>query len=297
MRELPVVVAAVRARTDAPGRRRRRRLRRHARGNCRGPSSRPPARAPDGGPAATGVWLRRMAPRTPMPSASMAGAIAISWRALELMLRMTPPIVRSSRYILQPSTMAAAVSACVATSSTRTTGQPVNAARSAVEPRAALAAGRRAVEQAHDAFDHAEVRVGRVRGDKRVDELRAHRPRIEVDALTSGSRRMEGRIDIVGSALERLDGDALVAQRAQQAQRQRRLAGAGACGGDDDAPRPPPAHAVAPARLASNSVRKAAMRPTTTMAGAPMPFALASSAAAAKLRLQHALARGRSPRR
>ena len=143
----------------------------------------------------------------------------------------------------------------------------------------ALAAGRRAVEQAHDAFDHAEIRVGSVRGDKRVDELRAHRPRIEVDALTSGGRRMEGRVDIVGSALERLDGDALVAQRAQQAERQRRLAGAGACGGYDDAPRPPPAHVVAPARLASNSVRKAAMQPTTTTAGAPMLFALASSAA------------------
>ena len=58
---------------------------------------------------------------------------------------------------------------------------------------------------------------------------------IEIDALPPRRRGVEGRIDVVGTRLEADDVDATAPERAQEAERHRRLAAAGARRGDHQA--------------------------------------------------------------
>ena len=97
------------------------------------------------------------------------------------------------------------------------------------------AAVERAVEKTHDALADDELDVVGRRGVGHRQRLRPHGPAVEVDASAPGRRRMEGRIDIVGTDLERADPPALVAEMAQQRQRDQGLAAAGRGGGDDQA--------------------------------------------------------------
>ena len=102
----------------------------------------------------------------------------------------------------------------------------------AVAARAACAG---AVVESHDALGDADFCIGAGVTQQARDERRAHGPGVEVDAGAAGGGGVERRVDVVGSALEGLHGDAAPAQSAQQAERYRRLAGARSGRGDDHA--------------------------------------------------------------
>ena len=74
----------------------------------------------------------------------------------------------------------------------------------------------------------------RLRGE-RGQKARRHRPGIEIDALATRRRGMKGRIDIVGAGLQAHHFDAAPPERAQEAERRRRLAAARARRGDHQA--------------------------------------------------------------
>ena len=101
---------------------------------------------------------------------------AARWRSLATRLRITPAMRTAGSCAAKPRTTAAADCACRDTSSTSTTGRPKCAARSAVAPRRP-AAPLRAVEQAHDAFDHEDVGAGCGLRGQRVEQRRATSPR------------------------------------------------------------------------------------------------------------------------
>ena len=62
-----------------------------------------------------------------------------------------------------------------------------------------------------------------------------HRPGVEIDALAAGRGGMKRRVDVVGARFRRAHRDALPPQRAEQAERDRRLARARARRRDDQA--------------------------------------------------------------
>ena len=99
---------------------------------------------------------------------------------------------------------------------------------------AAPALRRNAVEQPHRGFAERELAFGRRLGGKRGEQLGRHGPGIEIDALAPRRRGVEGRIDIIGAGLEADDIDAAALERAQEAERDGRLAAAGARRGDHE---------------------------------------------------------------
>ncbi len=112
------------------------------------------------------------------------------------------------------------------TSITSTTGHPVAAAISAVEPLPQAPGQGDAVEQAHHALGQREIRV--IGGlQQRVETVARHCA--QESRLNDGrpaAIAMERRIDIVGSAFVGLHDPAAAAQRGEQRQRQRGLAAA-----------------------------------------------------------------------
>ena len=118
-----------------------------------------------------------MAPRTPRPSASMAGAIAIS------MARAASSVeddaadghdrrgTSRSRARRLPPSRPAPRRRARARSASRSTPRGPRSSRARVWPRPGAPSNRPITPSTM-----AEVRVGRVRGDERVDQLRAHRP-------------------------------------------------------------------------------------------------------------------------
>src|SRR6185369_3879833 len=91
------------------------------------------------------------------------------------------------------------------------------------------------VKQAHGALD--DYHVGALSKLAQIgSELgAAHRPRIEVEAGSSGCRLVEARIDIVGSGLGGGDLHPAIAQSAQYSERDNRLAAPRTGSGNDHA--------------------------------------------------------------
>ena len=177
---------------------------------------------------------RGMAPSTGMSRAAIASATSRTCRSLPTRFSTTPPIRTSGSWEAKPRTTAAADCDCPATSMTSSTGRPSRAARSADAP-VLSGGGGDAVEQAHGALDDEEVGMRGVPGHQRIDQRRRHGPAVEIEARPPGRRGMKARVDIVGADLGRLHHDAAPAERRQQRQRQRGLAGARARRGDDEA--------------------------------------------------------------
>ena len=91
---------------------------------------------------------------------------------------------------------------------------------------------RRPVEQAHDAFDHGQVGVRGGPGEELPHVVAGSHPGVEVVAGPARSPRQVGGIEEIGADLEGLHAQALAAERADQADRQRSLADAAAGSGD-----------------------------------------------------------------
>ena len=110
---------------------------------------------------------------------------------------------------------------------------PSAAATSAEAPLRPLSAGTPSnspIEASHSASSLLAAACGGERGQK----LGRHGPGIEIDALAPRRRGVEGRIDIIGAGLEADDVDAAALERAQEAERDGRLAAAGARRGDHE---------------------------------------------------------------
>ena len=90
------------------------------------------------------------------------------------------------------------------------------------------AAALRPVEEAHHALGHGDVGVS---VERRRQRFRAHRPGVEVQAGPPGRGSEETRVDIVRPRLVGLHGEALPAERADEARCDRRLAAARGRGG------------------------------------------------------------------
>ena len=93
-----------------------------------------------------------------------------------------------------------------------------------------------AVEQSHHAFGNANIRVLDAAAASVRDQIRAHRPAVEIVARPTGGDLVEGRIDIIGTAFERLH-DGPTAKRAQQPERHGGFAGTRTRRSDDEAGR------------------------------------------------------------
>ena len=144
---------------------------------------------------------------------------------------------------------------------------------------AGLSARRGAVEQSHHAFGNGNICFHRRGGRQRRDQVRTHRPAIEIITRATGRDLVECRIDIVRTAFERLHVVAATAKRAQQPERHGGLAGAGTRRGDDEARCTGGMHHGRPTMLARSCWRIDAIAPTITMAGEPMPSRAASATA------------------
>ena len=134
----------------------------------------------------------------------------------------------SVRKLAKPWTSAAADWACDFTSSTSTTGQPVRAARSAVEPVPSAAPSNRPMTPStisRSALSSASP--ARVSG--------AHRPGVQVEAGPAAGRRVEHRVDVVRADLAGRHRHAGIAQMPQQRQHRDGLAAARRRGGEDQA--------------------------------------------------------------
>ena len=81
--------------------------------------------------------------------AAQAAPRMAAWRALPTRLKTAPATWTSVRWPAKPCSTAAAEAACPRTSTTRTTGQPVAAARSAVEPLSRVAPSKSPMTPSH----------------------------------------------------------------------------------------------------------------------------------------------------
>ena len=84
-----------------------------------------------------------------------------------------------------------------------------------------------AVEQSHHAFHNGNIRICRCRSRKSCDPILTHRPAIQIITWATGRDLVEGRIDIIRTALEGLNRMASTAKRAQQPERDGRFPCAG----------------------------------------------------------------------
>ena len=101
---------------------------------------------------------------------------------------------------------------------------------------AGLASGSdHAVEQAHRPFADQQVGAGRRAPRQHADEVRRHRPGVEVEAVAAGGGCVEGGVNVVRPVLAGRNRDAGAGEGAQQAQRHHGLAAARARRGDDQA--------------------------------------------------------------
>ena len=82
------------------------------------------------------------------------------------------------------------------------------------------------VKQPHRSLANYQIAVFCRAARQLRQHVRRHRPGIEVDAGPPGGGGMKRRIDVIGAAFGSSDAPAALAQGAQQAQRQRRLAAA-----------------------------------------------------------------------
>ena len=105
--------------------------------------------------------------------------------------------------------------------------------------------GRRAVEQAHDAFDHGQIGLRSGLGEELPHVVGRGHPGVKVVAGSAGGPRQVGGIEEIGADLEGLHPQPLLPQGANDSQRQRGLADATAGGGDDDSGASGLAHAAA----------------------------------------------------
>ena len=164
---------------------------------------------------ATGSHRARATPRTGSPIRVSPSSTSRRWRSLATLLRTTPATAMRGSKRAQPSATAAADCAWPVTSSTRRTGQPKRAAMSALAPvRPARLPD--AVEKAHGAFRDDEVRIAR-RPRRRWPSRSgvAHGEAVEIDARLAGRRRVKGRVDVVGTALDAADVDAAARRSAR----------------------------------------------------------------------------------
>ena len=169
-----------------------------------------------------------------MPSGLSASAISVRWRSLPSLLSTTPPTRTAGLYEAKPAATAAADCDCPDTSRTSSTGRPRRAARSEAAPERPGVPGTPSNSPIAPSITSTSALCVGV-GDQRVDQRRRHRPAVEIDALGAGRRGMERGIDVVRSGLRRAHRDALPPQRAEQAERDQRLARAGARRRDDQA--------------------------------------------------------------
>src|SRR6516165_7362732 len=134
----------------------------------------------------------------------------------------------------------------------------------------AAARPRYAIEQPHDAYDHQQLAIARGFADERVEQRGRHRPRVEVEPLYPGGGGMKRRIDIVGARFRRPYRDASSFERRKDAERYRRLAGAGIGGRDDEtARRHRPASLSAMWMASMRRSRTFTMFPMTMIDGVP----------------------------
>ena len=101
---------------------------------------------------------------------------------------------------------------------------------------AASRRGRHAVEEPHRGLAERQRTAHRSAPRQRGQEVRRHRPGIEIDALDAGRGGVKSRIDIVGAGLEADDGEAAPTEGAQEAEHDRGLAAARTGRGDHEAP-------------------------------------------------------------
>src|SRR6516165_4071038 len=143
---------------------------------------------------------------------------------------------------------------------------------------ASAGACRRAVEQAHDAFDHENVCAVRGAGGQRIEQRLRHGPGIEIDDRVSASRGVKRRIDIVRTRFRRADFQATPLERCHKRERYRGFAGAGLRRGDDQATRGHFGSTAALGPASASSSRSLTTSPITTMAGGSSFCARASPA-------------------
>lgn len=91
-----------------------------------------------------------------------------------------------------------------------------------------------AVEEAHDAFEQAEL-SGKGAGDFAQDAFAAHEPCVEVARGGAPEVGVEGGVDVVGPGFVGLDGEATLAKGREEQGGEGGLAAAAAHGGKDDA--------------------------------------------------------------
>ena len=91
-----------------------------------------------------------------------------------------------------------------------------------------------AVEETHGAFDKQKIRTVGLLGQKVAQQIRLHRPAVQVEAGRTGCDRMKAGIDVIRSGLDAAHLDAAAGKGAQQSDGDAGLAGAGAGRADDD---------------------------------------------------------------
>ena len=166
-----------------------------------------------------------------MPSGARAATSMASCRVVETRLRMRPAISTSGRKRAKPETSAAIDWPCRAASTTRITGRPSVAARSAVEPCPSAAPSKRPMTPSTSSRSAAAAWLAASVFSRAGDIAQGSR----LMASAAGDAREDGAVDIVGPGLGRRHGKAPRRQRRDEAERHEGLAGAGAGGGDDEA--------------------------------------------------------------
>lgn len=110
---------------------------------------------------------------------------------------------------------------------------------------AGRAGARDAVEQPHRSLGEHQIGITGAVGQP-VEHRRRHRPAVEVERRAPARGAVEGGIDIIGAALERLHGQPGVGEGAEEAEHHRRLAGARGGRGDHQARNGAGRHAASP---------------------------------------------------
>ena len=153
-----------------------------------------------------------------------------SWRAEATRFKTTPAKARAGSSARQPSTSAATVRVDLLASTTSRSGARKSFASSAVE---CVPVGVLAVEEPAIALD--DRQVGARAGQRGQDRLLRHEEGVEGSRAALRRGAQPGRVEVVGALLERRDGEAAAAQRADEAGRHQGLAGIASQAGDHDA--------------------------------------------------------------
>ncbi len=127
-------------------------------------------------------------------------------------------------------------------------------------------ARRDAVEQSLQTFAEEHIGVSRRLGAKRVNQRRVHRPEVEIDAPPPGRSLLEGRVNMVWTALQARDVETASTKGAHDSRGRRGFAAAGAGRDYDEAGR---RHSGI--RLASKARRSPTIAPIIARPGETAP--------------------------